>query len=475
MNKKKVFFLILLLMILFFYYFLLNNRKKNEIKHVYLITIDTLRADHLSCYGYPVETTPFIDSLAKNGVIFENAFSQSATTCPSHASIMTGLYPSQHRVLANGYILDDSYTTLAEILKANGFKTAAFTSTDRHFLASNINQGFDMYEEPLDTIKTYGFKYRQARLTINNAILWLDNFDSDKKLFMWIHLFDPHMPYHPPKKFKKLIRKQLKKDYLKKYVQKAKVNLEIFDNSFDKYYEHILNYDSEIRYVDEELKRFFNILKDKKLFDNSLIIITGDHGEALGQHNWLQHATFIYQEEIHVPLIFCFINETTGDKIKRRKLTESVGNFDIFSSVLEFTRINHKKKYLSKVESVSLKDKIFNGKRIGKKVFTERQYYKKKKKYKKDRPFWRRVYEKGIKVSLQDNTYKYIYRSDFPDELYNLKDDSFESSNIAKEKNKIASKYKKEILRILSNFKNKQVKKTSKKIFKRLKSLGYVE
>ncbi len=119
MNRKKMllFFLFILLSITVFFCFF---RKNNDIDHIFLVTIDTLRADHLGSYGYPMNTTPFIDSIAKKGILFEKAFSQSATTLPSHASIFTGLYPAEHKVIANGYVLDDSYVTLPEILKKKG-------------------------------------------------------------------------------------------------------------------------------------------------------------------------------------------------------------------------------------------------------------------------------------------------------------------------------------------------------------------
>jgi len=123
---KKVFIilaiLILFIFLLFIFFF---KEEKIRIDHIFLITIDTLRADHLSCYGYPRKTSSFLDSLAEKGVLFEKAISQSATTCPSHASIFTGLYPFQHRVLSNAYVLDDSYTTLAEILREKGLKVAS--------------------------------------------------------------------------------------------------------------------------------------------------------------------------------------------------------------------------------------------------------------------------------------------------------------------------------------------------------------
>ena len=472
---KSVSFIILFILFLaiFFYILLFNKRriKIPKIKHVYLITIDTLRADHLSCYGYPVKTTPFIDSLAKDGILFKNAFSQSATTCPSHASIMTGLYPSEHRVLANGYILEDSYTTLAEILKKDGFKTFAFTSTDRHFLASHINQGFEFYDEPPDTVKTYGYKYRPARLTINKAIMHLDgSIHPDDKLFVWIHLFDPHLPYYPPKKYRNYVKKQLNKTFLRDFIERAKVNLEIFNNSFDNFYEHILGYDSEIRYVDDELKRFFKIMKKRGFFKDSLIIITADHGEGLGQHNWLQHAKQIYQEEIHVPLIFYF----SDTKIKGKVFSEYVENFDIFSTVLDFLNIKLDKKLGKSISSVSLKDLIFFNKKVKKPVFVERQFYKERDGVEKA-PLWKVEYEKGVRVALIKDGFKYIYASEYPDEFYNLEQDGFELNNILSQKEKYSFKFKKLIMRKLSRFKNKKIRKVSEKIFRKLRGLGYVE
>ncbi len=472
-KNKKNFLIVFILLVILLFFRCLNRKEVNipEIKHVYLITIDTLRADHLSCYGYPVKTTPFIDFLAKNGVLFKNAFSQSATTCPSHASIMTGLYPSEHRVLANGYILEDSYTTLAEILKKAGFKTFAFTSTDRHFLASHIDQGFKFYDEPPDTVKTYGYKYRPARLTINKAIMYLNNsIRPEDRLFVWIHLFDPHLPYHPPQKYIEYVKRQLNKASLKDFVKRANVNLEIFQNSFDNFYEHILSYDSEIRYVDEELKRFFKIMKKRGFFKDSLIIITADHGEGLGQHNWLQHAKQIYQEEIHVPLIFYF----SDIRMKRKVFSEYVENFDIFSSVLDFLNINIDKKLKKAISSVSLKNLVLFNKKINKPVFVERQFYKKREEN-KQAPLWKIEYERGIRVALIKEGFKYIYASDYPDEFYNLKRDSFELNNILFQRKEYSLRFKKLIMRKLSKFKNKRIKKVDKDVFRKLRSLGYVE
>jgi len=200
-HKKRLIFLILVFSVSALLLIVGCSRiakNKQRIDHIFLITIDTLRADHLGCYGYPRETSPFIDSLAKEGILFEKAYSQSASTVPSHVSIFTGLYPFQHRVLANGYVLVNSYTTLAELLKNKGFKTAAFVSIARCLRGSKINQGFDVFDDPIGTINLMKVNYRPARLTRSSAALWLDNFNPKQKLFLWMHLYDPHVPYLPP-------------------------------------------------------------------------------------------------------------------------------------------------------------------------------------------------------------------------------------------------------------------------------------
>lgn len=459
--------------------------KKDEIKidHIFLITVDTLRADHLGCYGYIRNTSPFIDSLAENGVLFTRAYSQSASTCPSHASIFTGFYPLQHRVLANHFILDNSYTTLAEILKKNGYKTSAFTSTDRHFHESNINQGFEFYEEPVDTKKTYGFKYRPARLTINNAIVWLDNFNPKNKLFLWIHVFDPHFPYHPPEKYYKEIDNNLKNEMFLKYLEMFHINIEAFSrkilnpnyehlNNRKKMYEYITNYDAEIRYADEELKRFYNFAERKGLNKNSLWILTSDHGEGLGQHNWLGHSAMIYQEEIHVPLIFF-----SEQKFKSKRIEDVIENFDIFSTVLDILKIKLDEKLKKEVKSISLLKKIWSTQENLDKnfAFSERERRTRENDVIK-------VWDEKEKYSIQDENFKYIYRSDFEDEFYNLKEDPLEQNNLI---NSSTDKYieekktmKEKLLRILNKLKkhrNLKTKIVDKETIEKLKSLGYIK
>jgi arylsulfatase A-like enzyme len=160
---------------------------------ILLITLDTLRADHMSCYEYPRQTTPFIDSIAAEGVRFTRAFAPMSTTAPSHTSMLTGLYPLQHGVVKNGHRLSDDVGTLPEILASAGFETAGFVSTNRHFAAGNIHQGFAHFDEPAP--EGLQLQYRPAGQTLAEARAWLAQTPPPQRLFLWIHLFDPHEPY----------------------------------------------------------------------------------------------------------------------------------------------------------------------------------------------------------------------------------------------------------------------------------------
>ncbi len=419
-----------------------------------------------------------MDSLAKKGVLFEKAYSQSASTSPSHASIFTGLYPFQHRVLANGYVLDDSYTTLAEILSQNGFKTAAFVSTDRHFHVTKINQGFQFYEDPVGTQEIIGKVYRSARLTKNNAAIWLDNFNPNQKLFLWLHLFDPHIPYRPLKMYLQNIKDSLSRKDFFRYMRNIPTDLEVFENKSNKMFKKIIRYDAEIRYVDEELRNFFQFIEHKGLNENALWIITSDHGEGLGQHKWYIHGKLLYQEQIHVPLIFYFPNK----KVSPKRIDDIVENFDIFSTIIEALGITIDRKLKEEVKSISLWGKITeNNPEIQKKhSFSERRFFKTNlKKMYPEIPAWQLNWEEGEKYCLQNKNFKYIFRTKLPDEFYDLVKDPFELNNVIdkKEYERHNISLKKELFKILNEikkYKNKKQKTVDKKELSKLRSLGYI-
>ena len=295
----------LLLFVIAIFILLLTDAcwRQSTPSNVILITIDTLRADALSCYNIHGVPTPNIDTLAKEGTIFKEAISPVPITLPSHCSIMTGTYPSYHTVHHNSlFKLPDSALTLAEVLKNNGYQTAAFIGAFPLASVFNINQGFDTYDEHFNVKpqqNEYFFAERRAEDVINSAKKWLQNPQS-KPWFVWIHLFDPHQPYQPPDPYKQIYQT-------------------------NPYY-------GEIAYVDHCLGKFMDFLKTAGKLNNTLIVLTSDHGEALGEHGEVNHSTFIYDTTLKVPLIFWAQNSRLRNKI----VTSSASLVDIMPTILDY-------------------------------------------------------------------------------------------------------------------------------------------
>jgi len=363
-------------------------------------------------------------------------------------------------------------------LRDNGFKTAAFASTDRHFRATNINQGFDFYEDPAGTRDIIGRIYRAARLTKNNATIWLNNYDPKQKLFLWLHLFDPHIPYRPPKRHLQEIKDSLSKEAFLQHIKKIPIDLEVFNHSRGRMYGRLTRYDAEIRYVDEELKHFFRVIEERGLNENALWIITSDHGEGLGQHQWYVHGKLLYQEQIHVPLIFYFSNK----KMAPKRIDDVVENFDIFSTIIDALGINISNNLKKEVKSISLWGKMTRNESLMKKEhsFSERRIYETNlKKLQPGIPEWELNWEEGEKYCLQNEDFKYIFCSKLPDEFYDLTKDLFELNNVinGKEYEKDKTALKQELFKILNEIKNyqgKKLKKVNQEELEKLRSLGYI-
>lgn len=248
--------------------------------NVLLITVDTLRADHVGAYGYAPAHTPVMDRLASEGLLFENAITAAPITMPAHASIMTGLLPPAHGVRDNGaYVLSAQAQTLAEVLAAAGYDTAAFVSAVVLSKRYGIDQGFAHYDDTLWTEadpKLFMIRERRAERTVERALNWLDEREGkneNRPFFAWVHLFDPHQPYQAPA-------------------------LETTRT--------VSPYDAEISYADGALGGLIEHLKLTGQLDNTLIVLTADHGESLGEHQERTHAIFIYRATTHVPLIMRF-------------------------------------------------------------------------------------------------------------------------------------------------------------------------
>ena len=243
---------------------------------VFLITIDTLRADHVHCYGDENIHTPSLDALANDGIRFTHAFTPSPITNTSHTSILTGLLPSTHGVTDFAVPLAPTHPTLATLLKKSGYHTGAFIGAvilDSKTLAPGLDRGFDFYDNFPAQPKTksrWGRVERRGADVVQHAEAWMGAHPAGPH-FLWVHLYDPHDPYEPPPPYSQTYKDRL--------------------------------YDGEIAYADSVLAGFVGYLKKTGRYDNALIVVVGDHGEGLGEHHEDTHGIFLYDSTTHVPLI----------------------------------------------------------------------------------------------------------------------------------------------------------------------------
>ena len=246
--------------------------------NVLLVTLDTTRADRLGCYGYRGANTARLDRLAAEGVRFENAFADAPITLPSHASLLTGLYPFEHGVRNNGnFYLPERFETLATVLRKRGYRTAAFVSSfvlDRRY---GLARGFESYDDRMEDAAALGSSREAERRGDRTALActrWLEGHAGEgasAPFFVWLHLYDPHEPYRPPPPFR------------------------------DLFVDH--PYDGEIAFTDVAVASVLEKLAQLGLLDRSLVAVVADHGESLGDHGEETHSMFLYESAIRVPLI----------------------------------------------------------------------------------------------------------------------------------------------------------------------------
>lgn len=285
-----------------------GDRPETSRRDVFLVTIDTLRSDHVGCYGYQRIHTPAIDELANQGIRFAQAFTPSPITNTSHTSILTGLLPSAHGVSDFGVPLTPNHSTLAEILNKEGYRTAAFIGSvilDSRKLAPGLDRGFEFYDnfpEKTETKSRWGRLERRGMDVVQRAENWLSAHDAGPH-FVWVHLYDPHDPYEPPPPYSETYKDQL--------------------------------YDGEIAYADSALGHFISYLKKRSWYEEALVIVVGDHGEGLREHGEDTHGIFLYDSTTHVPLIVKLPKEQEAGEA----LQQQVSTTDIFPTVLELLGI----------------------------------------------------------------------------------------------------------------------------------------
>jgi len=284
---------------------------------IILVSVDTLRPDHLGCYGYDRDTSPALDAFAKESLRFETCFAQAPNTRPSCGSILTGFLPHETKVFSNKYALPTGVNTAAELLRQHGYKTLAVVSNFVFTGGSGFEQGFDFYDDQMDEEELIrGIPERIAEHTTSAAVS-LMRLNRKDSFFMWIHYQDPHGPYTP------------RPPYNEMFVDHSlePIALETNDSvsgiggipSYQKlpghsdYDHYVSQYDGEIRYLDEHFKRLIQTLKELGIYDTALIIFTADHGEGMGERDYyFAHGEFIYNNLIRIPLIVKYGSDLKG-------------------------------------------------------------------------------------------------------------------------------------------------------------------
>ena len=357
--------------------------------NVILVTIDTLRADRLSSYGSEQVSTPHIDRLAREGVRFSNAATTVPFTLPAHCSIMTGTYPPYHGVRENvGYSLDETIPTLAGVLSSAGWDTAGFVSAFVLDSRWGIGRGFDHYRDDfqLDPNKpsvNVGQVQHEGPDTIEKAFAWLDE-PRDAPFFLWVHLFEPHDPYRPPE------------PYRSQYPDRP--------------------YDAEVAYADSLVGVLREGLESRGVLDESVLVLTADHGEGLGQHGEGFHGYFIYDTTVRVPLI---LRLPFGD-FEGRVVGEAASHVDILPTVLSIVD----QEVPSQAQGIDLKPLI-----LGREPASSREVYT-------ESYYSLYHYNWAPLRSIRTRSEKFIDTTN--PELYLLQEDAYEASNVVLENRDLA-------------------------------------
>ncbi len=388
--------------------------------NIVLISIDTLRPDYLSCYGSKKVKTPNIDSLAQRGILFRNTVSAAPVTLPSHISIFTGLIPPSHGVHDNsGFVLDPKINTMTEILHENGFKSAGFLGgfpLDSRF---GLNQGFDYYDDsyPPMISKATGLRMpeRKAEEVVDSALKWLQT-QTNNHWFVFIHLYDPHFPYDPPERFRKLYSQDL--------------------------------YAGEVAYTDEQVGRILSFLKSNGMEKKTLVILTSDHGESLGEHGEGTHLIFAYESTLRVPLILAPLNA--------KILEQRVRLIDVAPTVLASVGLQ----FHQPIDGVSLLPLIG-----GKKMSNSPSYFE------------------ALSMNLSSNwaPLRGFYSENFQfiqlpiSELYDLQKDPAETNNLCVNAD-LCKKWNQKFISHFGRFEKKtsEVKPVDSETEEKLRALGYV-
>ena len=424
--------------------------KESSGPNLVLISVDTLRADHVSTYGYKKNTSPHIDALAGRGHVFRRAYTCMPTTLPSHLAAFTGLFPWKLGVVRNGLEVPAEAVTLAEILQDSGYETAAFVSAVSLSRKTNINQGFALYDEPP------GLE-RSGRDTVAKALKWLKG-HPQKPFFLFVHFFEPHTPYRPPKEMRSTWN-----------VPKGNFPPgSCFVGKIDKYTPEVIEntiraYDAEIAEADRAVGTLLNWLNSSPIADSTHYIFISDHGESLDEllqrYGYLfDHGEFLYHHQLHIPLVIV----EAGKDLKTQDHHEPVSIMDVMPTALNLLDIE----VPAGIDGRSLLPLTGSTGRNTPLLARRRSFLGNTQKL-----------LSGEAFSLIDDQWHFISSDGTGNELYDLAEDPLEKKNLLSQQTKVAEQMR-EFLRQIK--KGEEASKSEApsvqdtKQLRQLRSLGYM-
>lgn len=423
--------------------------------NVFLIVIDTLRADHLSAYGYERETSPHLDRLASEGTLYERTIADAPWTLPSHASLFTGLFVRDHDTQSNHLTLDERYETLAERLTAAGYHTGGFSNNVWTNPTSGLEQGFQTFEELWREQPSRGEGISRdvptedmgADLANRKIFSWLDGLEDDEPFFVFINYFEPHLPYRPTEPFDD--------DFLPEGIDEGTVRrLRSFYSPRE--YGYILHvpwmkvsdrdlqvltslYDGEIAYVDSKIGELVAGLRKRGLADDTVLVITSDHGEHLGEHHMLGHKFSVYEPLLHVPLIVW----GPGHIPAGRRVATPVQSHRIYGTVLDLAGLRDPERPSDR--PLPVEDEESPGFTFSQLAYPKIFLDVAKRKIpgcKTD------AFERALDT-VRGPQYKLISGSDGSEELYDLQEDPGETKNLAGSQPKVLERLRTALVEFL--------------------------
>ena len=423
---------------------------------IVLVTIDTIRRDHLGCYGYFRDTSPALDGFADESVLFERAVVTMATTLPSHLSVLTGLYPHQHGFEENALVPGVPYESepgresAAVLLKGLGYRTAAFVSGRTISATTGIQDGFDTFEGP-DLNGDF-----DAETTTARALEWLER-GAGGPFFLWVHYWDPHEPNLPPEPYASLFAadERVDEELARRHVSASSLEAAristfyrcrlLFPELLDAFERGervrtpridaeavrsmIDRYDADVRRVDDQLGRLFARLRAMGLWDSALVAVTGDHGQSLGQHDWLDHGR-ITNDNVLAPLAIRF---PAGVVPQPSRVPQVVSLVDLMPTLLARLDGREVERFLEGAEGRD----VFSGSFRRPFAFSQRSVRA-------------RDWEPGRVYSVQTANWKLFHRTEAGDLLFDLAADPGEREDVLAEHPRVAAALRRELDRVLA-------------------------